>query len=271
MLPNPILQFWGLEVHMYGVMIAVGLLACFALMFLYGKVKKINPDFIDFIFYLSIAAVLVGFGSAALFQATYNYIEHPEQGFKFGGITFIGGLIGGIITFVGLYFIFRKKFKEKLVDIISFLPCCILIAHAFGRIGCFFAGCCHGTRTDGFWGVQFPDLPYKVHPTQLYEAVFLFALFAICLWLVWKKNFKHNLSVYLIAYGIFRFCIEFLRGDDRGRLLGLISPSQFWSICMVFAGIGVYFLLDWAYKKRAEELKNITETERETEVLEDKQ
>ncbi len=250
MLPDPILGVF----YMYGLMIAVGILACFGLLFWYGKKKKIEEKFIDFVFYIAIAAILLGFGSAALFQATYNYIEDPSRGFKFGGITFIGGLIGGAGTFLILYFIFRKRFKTRLIDILSFTPCCILIAHAFGRVGCFFAGCCYGKPTDSFLGVQFPDLAQKVHPTQLYEAVFLFALCALCFFLLWKKNFKHNLSLYLVAYGIFRFLIEFLRADDRGQLVGGISPSQFWSIGMVILGVVLYFLLNIAYKKREAEL-----------------
>ena len=144
--------------------------------------------------------------------------------------------------------------KARLVDMISIAPCCILIAHAFGRVGCFFAGCCYGKPTDSFLGVQFPGMSQKVHPTQLYEAIFLFALFTLCYLLYWKKNFKHNLSLYLVVYGIFRFCIEYLRGDDRGQLIGMISPSQFWSILMIVGGVAVYFLLEWLFKKRDEEL-----------------
>ncbi len=251
MLPDKILGIF----YMYGLMIAVGILACFGLLFWYGKKKKIEEKFIDFVFYLAIVAIILGFGSAALFQATYNYIENPSAGFNFdGGITFIGGLIGGAGSFLILYVIFRKRYKTRLIDILSFLPCCILIAHAFGRVGCFFAGCCYGKPTDGFLGVQFPGMTEKVHPTQLYEAAFLFALCVICFLLVWKKNFKHNMSLYLVSYGIFRFLIEFLRDDSRGQLLGSLSPSQFWSICMVALGIALYFLLNIAYKKREAEL-----------------
>ncbi len=258
MLPDKILGIF----HMYGLMIAVGILACFGVWFHFGKKRKIEERFVDFVFYNAIVAIIVGFGSAALFQATYNYIEDPSKGFDLGGgITFIGGLIGGIVSFLLGYAIFRKKFKARLVDMVSIAPCCILIAHAFGRVGCFFAGCCYGKPTDSFLGIQFPGLSHKVHATQLYEAIFLFALFAICFLLYWKKNFKHNLSVYLIAYGIFRFAIEFLRGDDRGELLGFMSPSQFWSVLMVVAGVGVYFLLDWLFKKRAAELAAIEASE----------
>ncbi len=249
MLPNPI--FWN--VHMYGVMIAVGILFCFVTLFLFGKKMKIEEKFLDFIFYNGIAAIVLGFGSATLFQATYNYIDNPEAGFNIGsGMTFIGGLIGGIACFMLGYFIFRKHYKTRLYQVVSIAPPCILIAHAFGRIGCFFAGCCYGKPTESFLGVKFPHLAESVHPTQLYEAAFLFILYAVCSYLYLKKDFKHNLSLYLIAYGIFRFLIEYLRGDERGELVGFISPSQFLSIFMVIGGIAFIFLIRWFFKRDAE-------------------
>ena len=75
------------------------------------------------------------------------------------------------------------------------------------------------------------------------------------------------MSVYLICYGIFRFCIEFLRDDSRGALVGGISPSQFWSIIMVVAGIGLIFLVEWLYKKYPQE--KIQQTEEETKEIEE--
>ncbi len=264
MLPDKIFGLF----YMYGLMIAVGLLACFGVLFYYGKKKKVEEKFIDFIFFNAIASIIVGFASAALFQATYSYIENPENGFRLdGGITFIGGLIGGIVTFLVVYAIFRKRYKTRLSEVVSMAPCCILIAHAFGRVGCFFAGCCYGKETDSFLGVKFPNLPNPVHPTQLYEAAFLFLLFAICFILLMKKDFKHNLTVYLIAYGIFRFLIEFLRADDRGEFVAGISPSQFWSILMVVGGVAVFFLLRYLEKKRLAEEQEKGENV-ETEVKE---
>ena len=59
----------------------------------------------------------------------------------------------------------------------------------------------------------------------------------------------------MILYGVFRFFIEFLRGDDRGALLNIMSPSQFWSIVMVGAGVAVYFMLEFFYQKRDLELQ----------------
>ncbi len=263
MLPDKILGIF----YMYGLMIAVGILACFGLLFWCGKKSKVEERFLDFVFYNAIVAIALGFVAAALFQGFYDYIENPEAGFRpfDGGITFIGGLIGGIISFLGGYFIFRKKYKGRLTDIISFVPCCILIAHGFGRVGCFFAGCCYGKPTDSFLGVQFPGMSGKVHPTQLYEAIFLFALCAILFLLYWKKNYKYNLSLYLFFYGIFRFCIEFLRNDPRGELVGGITPSQFWSLAMIVSSVGVGFLLQWAHQQRAEELAVLPEPSEQVE------
>lgn len=267
MLPNAL--FW--TVHMYGIMIAVGVLACFLVLFLFGKRAKIDPAFTDFVFYNGVVAIVLGFFAAALFQAVYNYIENPAAGFHIGqGITFIGGLIGGAVSFLVGYFWLgrRKKYKSSLLDILPYVPCCIVIAHAFGRLGCFFAGCCYGSVTDSFLGVRFPvgsppalahpaydetgavigSLP--VHPTQLYEAAFLFLLFALFAVLYFKFKFRETLPVYLVAYGIFRFLIEYIRDDDRGAFVAGMSPSQFWSVVMVVVGIGVYFLLRYLYARR---------------------
>ena len=236
---------------MYGVMIGIGLLLCFLVLFKFFKVKGIQQEFTDFVFYNGVVSIAVGFGAAAVFQALYNYIENPEAGFHFtGGITFIGGLIGGAACFLIIYFIFRKKYTSRLIDVLSIIPSCILIAHGFGRIGCFFAGCCHGIETDSFLGVKFPELENPVYPTQLYEAIFLFIMFAICSYLVIKKDYKHNLSLYLITYGIFRFLIEFIRGDERGEFLKIMSPSQFWSVLMVILGVALFFILEKQFQAR---------------------
>lgn len=241
---------------LYGICIAIGVLCCVLVLFKFAK-GRVKESFIDFLFYNGIAAIAIGFFAATLFQSFYNYLDNPEAGWQWGGMTFIGGLIGGVVSFLAGYFIFRPKLQGRLVDIISLIPSCILIAHAFGRIGCLFAGCCHGFKMDGFPGIWMEpngEVAGYYFPTQLVEALFLFAMFGVCLWLYLKKGFKHNLSLYLLSYGIFRFFIEYARGDERGTFVAGMSPSQFWSIVMVVASVGVYFLLEFAFKKRAEEL-----------------
>lgn len=229
---------------MYGIMVAVGVLAAFTVLFFYGKRMSFSQKFSDFLFYDGLFSVAVGMGSAALFQAVYNFIEDPSRGFRFdGSITFIGGLIGGAAFFLVVYLIFKRRIDGKLSDALPIIPCAITIAHGFGRIGCFFAGCCYGRETDCFLGVKFPMLPRPVHPTQLYEAAFLFLLFAVMSYLVLKKGFRHNMSVYLVSYGVFRFAVEFLRDDHRGELVDGVTPSQFWSLCMIIIGIVLVFVM----------------------------
>lgn len=249
MLPNPLF----LNVHMYGIMIAVGILFAFLVLFRYSKKLGLLGKLTDLVYYDGIVSILLGFGFAALFQATYNYIEHPENGFHLGeGITFLGGMIGGTVVYLIIWMIFRKKVPGNLYDIMPVIPCMITVGHAFGRIGCFFAGCCYGKPTDSIFGVQFPGAYFehlgKVHPTQLYEAAFLFVLFGVLTWLLLKKKFQYTMTVYLASYGVFRFLIEFLRYDDRGQLGKLLSPSQ--TMSLVFLGLAVLaFFLQRNYLK----------------------
>lgn len=263
MLPGKIFGLF----YMYGLMIAIGILAALSLLFYFGKKKGVEEKFIDFVFYNGIVSIAIGFFSATLFQSVYNYIANPEAGFHFGGMTFIGGAIGGILCFLVIYFILKKRFKTSFLRVQSFAPCAILIAHGFGRLGCLFAGCCHGAETDAWYGIHMHTNAFgyaKVVPIQLFEALFLFALFGICFYLVMKKDFKYNFTIYLVCYGIWRFVIEFFRADHRGEFVSGVTPSQFWSIAMVVAGVACFFILRWLYRleeKKAKQAEQTTENE----------
>ncbi len=259
--PYIVKHLFGIEwlnIATYGTCIAVGLLACFIVLEYYSRYIGIKKKLRDFLFYDGVFSTIAGFGSAFLFQNLYNYIDDPEHFQWENTVTFIGGLLGGSIIFVIVYLIAKKRLPQRLCDAAPVIPCCITITHAFGRIGCFFAGCCYGKPTDSFLGVKFPHLAEKVHPTQLYESAFLFILFAVLSFLLLKKLFKHTLSVYMIAYGIFRFAIEYLRDDYRGEFVTGLTPSQFWSIAMVVLGIILIPLMNkWGVdlkKTRAERI-----------------
>lgn len=106
MLPDAIF----LNIHMYGVMIAVGIVFAFIVLFSYSKKKNIDEKLVNFIFYDGIGSILFGFLSAAFFQGLYDYIENPDAGFHIdNGITFMGGLFGGVLFFLTVYFIARKN------------------------------------------------------------------------------------------------------------------------------------------------------------------
>ncbi len=258
MQPNPFMTIFGRDIYWYGVMIAIGILACFAVLFIYGKQIKASPKLLDFSFYTAIGSIAFGFGAAALWQSLYNFLENPEAGFEFTtSITAVGGIVSGALFFLFVYFVFyRRLSKERLVDIMPVAPCCILIAHAFGRVGCFFAGCCYGKVGESAFSLHFPERlepsyrpAFDALPTQLWEAIFLFVLFAALSVALLRFKFRLTMPVYMFAYGVFRFIIEFFRGDHRGELFGVLSPTQYWCILIVIVSIPFYILLRRTYKK----------------------
>lgn len=246
-------------VTLYGICIAIGIAICILLLRFFGKKSKTDSKFMDFVEINGYVAILIGFLFASLFQSFYNYIETGKFELFNGGITFIGGLIGGAGSFIIVYLIMRNRLSGKIIDILPFAPICIVIAHAFGRVGCFFAGCCGGRvalPTDAFYflSVTFPNDSMPTYPTQLFEAAFLFALFGVLMFLYLKYNFKYGFVIYLGAYGIWRFLIEYVRGDERGEFIGSITPSQFWSILMVILAIPLFIFIKYLIKNRKENI-----------------
>lgn len=237
----------------YSIMLFIGVIVCFIIFNVYAKKYKLNRNYTIDILLLASISIIVGLIFALLFQMLFDFIDSGKTR-KFA-TTFYGGLCGGIIVFIlGYYIFFRKKYSKisLLNDICPIAPACISIAHAFGRIGCFLAGCCYGKKTNSIFGVMFLDFDYKVHPVQLYEAIFLFILFLILFLLAYKRKSLFTIAIYLISYGIFRFFIEFLRGDYRGGTRLAISPSQVFSVIAIIVAL-IYAIL--IYKKN---IKNKT-------------
>lgn len=252
----------SLEVYLYGICMAAGIIACFGFLMYTMWKKNFNDEATDKILLIGIFGTGFGILSAALFQGLYNYIDNPAGGFNLSGMTFIGGLIGGVVSFLGVYCLYiyviapRTKIKllqnnmnGTLTDALPFIPIGISIAHAFGRLGCFFGGCCYGMEAE--WGLycagSYSNGIYmqgpKVVPLQLFEMAFLIVLAVVMAVLYFKFRFNYNFGLYAIAYGVWRFGIEFARGDERGQFIGTaLSPSQFWSIIMVLVGVGYFFL-----------------------------
>jgi phosphatidylglycerol:prolipoprotein diacylglycerol transferase len=179
-----------------------------------------------------------------------------------GGLAYYGGLIGA--TAAGLWLLRRERFPiAKACDAAAIA---IPIGLFFGRLGCFFGGCCFGVVSDHRFALRFPaysaasekhfregllaskalaSLP--VHPTQLYEAAGCLAIAALIgLGLQPRKRFDGQLLLaFLGGYAVLRFALEYLRDDDRGALLGL-STSQLISV-VILAGCAAL----WARLSRA--------------------
>lgn len=224
--------FWG--IYLYDIMFFLGLVAALVVFTVYTNKKKMPANVQSFYLNLSIVAIAGGYIFAFLFQGVYNFFETGVLEFK--GMTFLGGLIGGAGFFLAGYYIFAKEEAKKYFwMVVQIAPCSVLIAHALGRIGCFSAGCCYGIETDSFLGMQFPGHTHKILPTQLFESAFLFIMFGVTSYLFFK-NKRRNITIYLMSYGIWRFLIEFIRGDYRGEfIISFLYPSQFWSLVMVIA------------------------------------
>ena len=254
MYPNELFNIFGLSIDLYLICFLVGIIACLVFTILAMKKTGYSSTARDTIIMIGIFAIIIGLLSASLFQAIYNLAA--GKGFTFEGMTFIGGLIGGVIAFVGIYFLYvyviNPRLKEKsffkanmnkgIWYLLRIAPISITIAHGFGRIGCLFAGCCHGKVTDEWYGIWNAEVGAKTVPIPLYEAIFLFVLSALMIILLFRLDFKYNMTLYLISYGIWRFVIEYFRADYRGDFIPGLSPSQFWSIVMVIGGIAIFFL-----------------------------
>ena len=146
-----------------------------------------------------------------------------------GGFVFYGGLIFGVLYFL----IFQRLTKQSFVKFNILIPT-LLIGHGFGRIGCFMAGCCFGSKTHFHIGIE-------RYPVQLLESISLFVLAYFAIQLV--KQQKSSISFYLISYSIIRFLLEFIRGDlIRGAYFGL-STSQIISIFIITLIFTIKFVI----------------------------
>jgi len=167
-----------------------------------------------------------------------------------GGV-FYGGFIGAALA----AFVLLRRYRIPFRRAADALAPSLALGHAFGRLGCFAAGCCYGALCDRPWAVTFTHplaqaisgtpLGVPLHPTQLYEAVLNFANYGLLAWLYKRRPAPGVvLSAYLIVYGVGRFVIELFRGDaDRGFVLGgMLSTSQAIAIGMVVVGAVLLFM-----------------------------
>ena len=243
-----------LDMGLYEICILVGVLCAFFLGDRLGIEKGFSIPLQKTLILSALLGVVLGYGAAVLFQAFYNFLDSGTfEIVQNTGATFYGGLIGGAAAFICSWFVVGKLLcksdepKKRFFEIADIAAVCVPLAHGFGRLGCFFAGCCHGATTTAWYGVKmYTELGWQtVVPVQLFEAAFLFVLAGV-LFVLFKKDKGKNvalLSIYLIAYGIWRFFIEFARADDRGAtVVSALTPSQLVAIILIAVGIGFIFL-----------------------------
>lgn len=205
----------------------------------------VSYDQSNSLFIYIVAAAYIGGKVFFFFENPSYYIHHLGKLLSGNGFVFYGSLLLSIPTM--LWYFKRNKIPTlPMLDVMAIVTC---IVHGFGRIGCFMAGCCHGTPADSMFSVVFTDpicqakpLNTPLHPTQLYEAGFIFLLLTFLLWLKVRKKFDGQIFLlYLMFYAIGRSLIELLRGDEeRGFIIqNIISHSQF--ISLIVISVACYF------------------------------
>lgn len=224
----------------YSLFIFLGLIIAVLVFEWYGHIEKARRLEMSIIEIVALLCVAAGFAGGLLFQNLYDYLYDPTNYVWSNKMTFFGGLAFAILLFALCYAVYlRKTVKRTLLTMLTIVPGCLAGAHACGRLGCFMAGCCYGVPTSSWIGIRFPMMDEAVIPTNLMEAIFLFLLSIVLIYWAYKRKTNLTIPTYMLSYGLWRFIIEFYRGDERGSLIRGLSPSQFWSIILFIGGIAV--------------------------------
>lgn len=275
---HPILFYIGnFPVGTYGLMIVIGILSGVTVASMLARRRGISPEFIQD---LAMWALLSGFVGARLVFIIIELHNNTTASltdliFSRGGFVFQGGAFVAII--VCAWYILRHR--QPIFETADIAAPALVLAHAFGRIGCFFSGCCYGlTCSDpaahpilGKVAVQYPLLadpktgkplelfnyayfeqlqthpglaaPLPIVPVQLFESAGNFLICAFLVWMWRKRRFSGQVAaLYLGFYAVLRFSLEFLRGDtERGLWFGgSLTTGQINSLIMLAAAIALW-------------------------------
>lgn len=240
-----LLELGPLKMYGYGAMLLVAAAASFSVLWRRREWAglKTEEDF----WALVNAILLSGFLSGRLMYII-EYAPPGSAEFKrvifslSSGFSMFGSFFG---VPLGMWLFARIK-KIPFLPLLDFVCWMAPLGHAFGRLGCFLAGCCHGKPTDWAWGVTFTDpramvparwLGAPLHPTQLVEAAADLAI-AAALWPVLKRGHRPGgvvTGLYFLAYGFLRFAVEPLRGDTLPGL-GALTVGQGLGLGLMGAG-----------------------------------
>lgn len=245
-----------ITIYGYGLMMALGMVACVA--FACWRCKKkyaINPDLMFNIAVIGIIAGVIGSKLLYWIVEIKKIIADPKFMLNTltSGFVIYGGLIGGVLApFVYVTCIKKDTFMDKFDIAVA----SVALAQAFGRVGCFLAGCCYGKPIpDGAWysfiGVTFPETAFTeapagvlLIPTQLISSGLNLLNFIFLTLYASHERFRGETScLYIVFYAVGRFFIEYLRGDAARGTVGALSTSQFISIIIFVFGVVLWLFL----------------------------
>lgn len=234
---NPVAFTIGdFSVRWYGVMVALAILVL--VLWVLWQVKRGANVSYDRV----LTAALVGIPSAIVVSRLLHvadkweyYIQNPGQIFGLSGmagLTIWGAVLGAALG-VWVY----SKFSDFQFGYIADLTAPgIILAQVIGRVGCTLNGCCYGEETDLFCGIvythpeSYAPLGVAVHPTQIYEIIYLLIMFVVLLRLRGRFSSDGSLFlVYLSLYSLWRIGIGFLRegapflfGLHQAQVIGIV-------------------------------------------------
>jgi phosphatidylglycerol:prolipoprotein diacylglycerol transferase len=203
-----------------------------------------------------LTAALIGIPSGVIISRLLHvvdmwdfYIQNPGLILGFEGLTIWGAVLGATLG-IWIYSKFSNFRFGYFADLVT--PG-VILAQAVGRVGCTLNGCCYGTPTSLLWGVIYPSSIYidgwsyyidpkfigvPVHPTQLYEIIYLLIIFGVVLSL--RGRFKPDGSLFLIylsLYAVWRVGIDFLRYYETPPLIFGLHQAQIIGIIVVLIAI----------------------------------
>ena len=233
------LPFIGpLDIYTYGVVMVIGFVIALTWALKYSKPKDIKPEEVmDFSIYLLISGII----GARLIHVIINYHEYSLSdpltiiNLRKGGLAWYGALIGAIAG----GFIYSKVSKISFWKLADMVSAPSMVGLAIGRIGCFLNGCCYGKACDLPCAIKFPEVPYPVHPAQIYEVLYDILLFAFLARRRERSRFAGEIGLlYFLLYGLGRYLIEFLR--EPGWMWGGFTLNQWLSIAIMITAFALF-------------------------------
>ena len=246
-IPSPssnAIELGPLNLRMYGIMIALGVVAAVWLANKRWVARGGDPDDIGAIAVWAVPAGLIG---ARLYHVITDWQRFEGRwldAFKIweGGLGIPGGMALGIIVGV---IVARRRGMDVLAALDAVAPA-LPLAQAIGRWGNWFNQELFGGPTDLPWGLEIdpehrPDQyldQETFHPTFLYESLWNLGVVGLILWIDRKKVLRrgHLIGVYFVGYAVGRLWIEAMRVDPASELLGI--RVNIWTMgALLVAGI----------------------------------
>lgn len=251
----------------YGTMLTIGFLCAIFLASTRARSINLKPSVVLELCYLTFCGGVIG---ARVLHVALNFEQYWSSSdniisaggivsllwnavtFWKGGLTFFGGLVGGIATIL----IFARVKKIPGLCLLDLLAPPTALGLAVTRLGCFLNGCCFGNPTDASWGVHFPsnshayfhqihlglidmgDRPLAVHPTQLYELMAALVIF----FYLWGRYTQRRFTgaiffTFGLLYCAWRFVSEFWRADSS------VWNMKLYALVMEISPLNIYQLL----------------------------